>query len=83
MWRRTVVAWVIVILGVTLLLLIGPLLDMRAARAAIAGAFVSLHAAGASLLLAGGAAAIWLGAGLVSGRASGASGQPCVLRHCR
>jgi signal transduction histidine kinase len=57
-WRRTIVAWVIVILGTTLLLLIGPVLDARAHNRE-RGTFISSTAA-ASLLLAGGTAAIWM-----------------------
>jgi signal transduction histidine kinase len=58
-WRRTIVAWVIVILGVTTLLLVGPLLDRRA-RPRDRRAFL-LSTVGASLLLIGGSAAIWVG----------------------
>jgi signal transduction histidine kinase len=58
-WRRTVVGWVTVILGVTMLLLIGPLLDARAGGRD-RRAFV-LQSVGASLLLGGGTAAIWVG----------------------
>jgi signal transduction histidine kinase len=58
-WRRTVVAWVIVILGVTLLLLTGPLLDARLRRRDARGFVGSTLLA--SLLLAAGAGAIWTG----------------------
>jgi len=58
-WRRDVGACVLVIIGITLLLLIGPLLDFRlsAARAAdfMRGTIV------ASLLLIAGTAVIWFG----------------------
>jgi len=60
-WRRTIVAWVVVILGVTLLLLIGPLLDARArARARDSRAVVGATLL-ASLLLVVGGAAVWAG----------------------
>jgi hypothetical protein len=66
-WRRTVVAWVLVITGITLLLLIGPLLDIR--LAAKASRAILLLTVIASLLLAGGLAVIWSGvAWLVGGR---------------
>ena len=58
-WRRSVTGWVIVILGLTQLLLIGPLLDGRS-RVPRLRRGVGLTLA-ASLLLAGGAAAIWFG----------------------
>ena len=58
-WRRTVTGWVIVILGLTQLLLIGPLLDVRS-RVPRLRRVVGLTLA-ASVLLAGGAAAIWFG----------------------
>jgi signal transduction histidine kinase len=58
-WRRTVVGWVIVILGVTTLLLIGPLLDTRAYSRERRTLLLSTVAA--SLLLAGGAAGVWIG----------------------
>jgi signal transduction histidine kinase len=59
MWRRTVVAWVVVVLGVTMVLLIGPLLDARTRardRRSVAGSTLL-----ASLLLVAGTVAIWLG----------------------
>jgi signal transduction histidine kinase len=66
-WRRSVVAWVLVIIGITLLLLIGPLLDSRLS-AQESRAFVLLTLL-ASLLLIGGVAVIWSGvAWLVGGR---------------
>ena len=58
-WRRSVLGWVIVVLGVTQLLLIGPLLDARSHTGAPATAVAAT--VGASLLLAGGAAAVWWG----------------------
>ncbi len=58
-WRRRVVATVLVIAGVTLLLLIGPLLDRRMRGAEAKNAvFLTI---GASLLLAAGTGAIWAG----------------------
>jgi signal transduction histidine kinase len=68
-WRQDVIAWVLVICGVTLLLLIGPLLDFRL-RAADRRSFVACTAA-ASLLLAAGAAIIWLGVWWSLGRRPG------------
>jgi signal transduction histidine kinase len=66
-WRRTVIGWVLVILGVTMLLLIGPLLDARLS-VTTSRAFVASTAA-ASLLLLAGAVAIWFGiASATSGR---------------
>ena len=58
-WRRSIVSWVVVILGVTLLLLIGPLLDTRL-LVPQRHRFVSLTLL-SSLLLVAGAAAIWVG----------------------
>ena len=58
-WRRTVVAWVVVIVGITILLLTGPLLDARP-RARDSRAYIGETSAASALLLAG-AAAIWLG----------------------
>jgi signal transduction histidine kinase len=58
-WRRAVVGWVLVILGVTLVLLIGPLLDARM-FATTTRDFVGKTTV-ASLLLLAGALAIWFG----------------------
>jgi signal transduction histidine kinase len=58
-WRRHVVAAVLVIAGLTLLLLIGPLLDRRMGTPAARDAVVLTIAA--SLLLIAGTAAIWAG----------------------
>ena len=58
-WRRTVVAWVLAIAGVTLILLIGPLLDFRLSTKTARPFIVSTVTA--SLLLIGGMALIWLG----------------------
>jgi len=58
-WRRTIVAWVVVILGLTLLLLIGPLLDARARARDSAGVIAATLLA--SLLLGLGAVAVWAG----------------------
>jgi signal transduction histidine kinase len=58
-WRRTVVAWVVVILGITLLLLIGPLLDARLRRNDHGGMVRATLFA--SLLLVAGTTAIWAG----------------------
>jgi signal transduction histidine kinase len=76
-WRRTVVAWVIVIVGVTMLLLIGPLLDTRS-HAADRRAFVSRTLV-ASALVVGGAAAIWLG---LMWSVGGWPGLPVNLSFC-
>jgi signal transduction histidine kinase len=76
-WRRTVVAWALGILGVTMLLLIGPLLDARM-RAKDRRSFVGSTGL-ASLLLVGGAAAIWFGlVWLTEGR----QGLPVNLSFC-
>ena len=76
-WRRTIVAWVVAILGLTLLFLIGPLLDRRTrARERRSVVAVSLLA---SLLLVAGAAAIW--AGLVWAT-EGRHGLPLNLSFC-
>ena len=76
-WRRTVVGWIIVILGVAQLLLIGPLLDMRSrARDPRTVVFGTL---GASVLLLGGAAAVWGG---ITWSAAGRSGLPLNLSFC-
>ena len=73
-WRATVIGWVIVILGVTQLLLIGPLLD---ARSRAREPRLALRATlGASLLLLGGAGAIWLG---LTWSAEVRSGLPLTL----
>jgi signal transduction histidine kinase len=73
-WRRTVTGWVIVILGVTQLLLMGPLLDARARARLPKPAVVTT--VGASALLLGGAAALWLG---ITWSAFGRSGLPLTL----
>ncbi len=73
-WRRTVIGWVIVILGVTQLLLIGPLLDSRSRAREPRPAVRDTLAA--SLLLLGGAAAIWLG---LTWSAESRSGLPLTL----
>jgi hypothetical protein len=73
-WRATVTGWVIVILGVTQLLLIGPLLDARSrAREPRSAVRATL---GASLLLLSGAGAIWLG---ITWSAQLRSGLPLTL----
>ena len=76
-WRRTVTGWVIVILGVTQLLLIGPLLDARV-RARDPKTVV-LATMGASLLVLGGAGAIWSG---LTWSVAGRSGLPLNLSFC-
>jgi signal transduction histidine kinase len=76
-WRRTVTGWVIVILGVTQLLLMGPLLDARGRAGLPKPAVVTTL--GASALLLGGAAAIWLG---ITWPAFGRSGLPLTLSFC-
>jgi signal transduction histidine kinase len=76
-WRRTVVAWVVVILGVTVLLLTGPLLDARN-RARESRRYLGATAA-ASALLALGAAAIWFG---LYWSSSGQPGLPLNLSFC-
>jgi hypothetical protein len=76
-WRRTVTGWVIVILGVTQLLLMGPLLDARGRAGLPKPAVVTTL--GASGLLLGGAAAIWLG---ITWPAFGRSGLPLTLSFC-
>ncbi len=58
-WRRSMVAWIVVILGITLLLLIGPLLDARLV-ARHPGGF-TWNTLAASILLGAGAGAIWSG----------------------
>ena len=73
-WRRTVSGWVVVILGVTLLLLIGPRLDARSR--ARAPRRVVRETVAASLLLLGGAAAVWLG---LTWSAVGGAGLPLTL----
>jgi signal transduction histidine kinase len=73
-WRRSVLGWVIVVLGVTQLLLIGPLLDARSHSGAPATAVATTL--GGSLLLAGGAAAVWWG---ITWSAGGRSGLPLNL----
>jgi signal transduction histidine kinase len=73
-WRRSVLGWVIVVLGVTQLLLIGPLLDARSRTGAPATVIAATLAA--SLLLAGGAAAVWWG---ITWSAGGRSGLPLNL----
>ena len=76
-WRRTVTGWVIAVLGVTQLLLIGPLLDARAhARTAKSVVICSIAA---SVLLLGGSAAIWGG---IVWSTSGRSGLPVNLSFC-
>jgi signal transduction histidine kinase len=83
-WRRTVVAWVVVILGVTVLLLTGPLLDARTRvprRATVSNEsrrHVGLTAA-ASALLAAGASAIWFG---LYWSSDGHPGLPLNLAFC-
>jgi signal transduction histidine kinase len=74
-WRRAATAWVIVILGVTLLLLIGPLLDARS-HAREAGPVVT-NTLGSSLLLLAGSGVIWLGVTW-----PGRSGLPLTLSFC-
>ncbi|HET7221301.1 MAG TPA: HAMP domain-containing sensor histidine kinase [Vicinamibacterales bacterium] len=76
-WRRTVVAWVAVIVGVTLLLLIGPLLDGRIATPR-RGTF-TYNTILASLLLAAGAATIWFG---LFWSTNGQPGLPVNLSFC-
>ncbi len=76
-WRRTVMGWVIVILGVTQLILIGPLLDARVR--ARDPKTVGLVTAGGNLLLLGGAASIWWG---LTWSAVGRSGLPLNLSFC-
>jgi signal transduction histidine kinase len=76
-WRRTVAAFVVVIAGLTLLLLTGPLLDARL-RARENRRYLWQTAA-ASLLLLGGTAAIWLG---LYWSAGGQPGLPLNLSFC-
>ena len=76
-WRRTVVAWVAVIGGVTLLLLIGPLLDGRIANPR-RGAF-TYNTILASILLVGGGAVVWLG---LFWSSDGRPGLPVNLAFC-
>jgi MFS family permease len=64
-WHQRVAAAVVIVCGVTLLLLIGPLLDRRG-RARTARDFVR-PTAGASGLLLGGAATVWAGLALLAG----------------
>ena len=58
-WRHTVVAWVVVIAGITVLLLTGPLLDARG-RTRDSRTYLGSTSAASGLLLVG-AAAIWFG----------------------
>jgi signal transduction histidine kinase len=64
-WRRTVLATVVAILGVTLVLLVGPLLDARAATRD--GRSVLRKTLAASVLLAAGTATGWLAIALSTG----------------
>jgi signal transduction histidine kinase len=76
-WRRTVTGWVVAVLGVTALLLIGPLLDARSR--ARQSRTVVLLTAGASLLLLAGAGSIWSG---IAFSTAGQSGLPLTLSFC-
>jgi signal transduction histidine kinase len=76
-WRSTVVACVIVLVGITLLLLIGPLLDRRA-RAGDQSTLIPSTVA-ASLLLIAGAGAIWLARAWAD---AGWPGVPVNLTFC-
>ena len=76
-WRRTVVAWVVVVLGVTVLLLTGPLLDARN-RLRDSRRYVAFTT-GASGLLILGAAAIWFG---LFWSSDGQPGLPLNLSFC-
>ena len=76
-WRRTVVAWVVVILGVTVLLLTGPLLDGRN-HARATRRYVGLTAAASALLVLG-ATAIWFG---LYWSSAGQPGLPLNLSFC-